>query len=249
MSSERVVTACVLIIGNEILSGRTQDVNLAHIATQLNERGVKVREARVIPDVEPVIVAAINECRAKFDYVLTTGGIGPTHDDITADCVAKALGRPLYMHPELDALLRQRKASPEVMEARLRMARVPEGSELLRHTTGPAGFRTENVCVMAGVPRVMHGMLESLLPTLEGGNPTRSRTVTAFVTESQIAAPLGALQDANPDTDIGSYPFARDGRVGTSLVVRGTDEARLDQMLGEMTALIDAAGGEITEPR
>ena len=247
MASKPVVTACVLIIGNEILSGRTQDVNLAHIATELNECGVQVREARVIPDIEGVIVSTLNKCRHSYDYVITTGGIGPTHDDITADCVALALGRPLYMHPELEALLRQREAPPEVMRSRLRMARVPEGAELLRHPGGPAGFRVENVAVLAGVPDVMRAMLSSLLPSLEGAQPVRSRTVTAFVTESQIAAPLTQLQARNSDVDIGSYPFARGGRYATSLVVRGTDSARLDLLERELHALIDQLGGEIIE--
>ena len=132
MAEAATVTACVLIIGNEILSGRTQDVNLAHIASELNEHGIQVREARVIPDVEDEIVTALNFAREKYDYVVTTGGIGPTHDDITADCVAKALSAPLYMHPELEALLRRREAPPEIMEVRLRMARVPTGAELIR---------------------------------------------------------------------------------------------------------------------
>ncbi|MEM7408395.1 MAG: molybdopterin-binding protein [Pseudomonadota bacterium] len=245
--AETSVTACVLIIGNEILSGRTQDVNLSHIATQLNEHGVQVREARVIPDVEDEIVAALNACRKKYDYVITTGGIGPTHDDITADCVAAALERPLYMHPEIEALLRQREATPEVMEARLRMARVPEGAELLRHPRGPAGFRVENVAVLAGVPGVMRAMLDSLLPTLRKGHTVRSRTVTARVTESQIAGPLGALQDRHPQVDIGSYPFVHDGSYAVSLVVRGPDEAVLDALSTELHELIKIVGGELIE--
>ena len=247
MSGEHVVTACVLIIGNEILSGRTQDANLAHIARELNEHGIQVREARAIPDVEAVIVETLNECRARFDYVLTTGGIGPTHDDITAECVAKAMGRDLYMHPELEALLRQREAPPEIMAARLRMARVPEGAELIRNPNGPGGFRIENVCVMAGIPRVMRAMLENLLPTLEGATPVRSRSVRAFVTESQVAAPLGELQAQYPSVDFGSYPFSEDGRYGTSLVVRGTDEALLDRLDVELRDLIIVAGGEIPD--
>jgi len=247
MPEDRVVTACVLIIGNEILSGRTQDVNLAYIAEALNERGVQVREARVIPDVEDVIVTTVNECRTKFDHVFTTGGIGPTHDDITADCIAKAFGRALYPHPEIEALIRQREAPPEVMESRLRMARVPEGAELIRNPFGPAGFQVDNVYVMAGIPRVMQEMLKTLLPTLEGSRPVRSRTVTAFVTESQVAGPLSALQDDHPEVDFGSYPFSRDGRYGTSLVVRGTDETLLDLMKTELAALVTAAGGELSE--
>ena len=147
MPRDPIVSACVLIIGNEILSGRTQDVNLSHIAQQLNEFGVQVRQARVIPDVIDEIVETLNECRAKFDYVFTTGGIGPTHDDITADCVAKAFGCELYIHPEIEEILRQREAPPEIMASRMRMARVPRGAELIRNPFGPAGFQIENVWV------------------------------------------------------------------------------------------------------
>ena len=247
MAEAATVTACVLIIGNEILSGRTQDVNLAHIASELNEHGIQVREARVIPDVEDEIVTALNFAREKYDYVVTTGGIGPTHDDITADCVAKALSAPLYMHPELEALLRRREAPPEIMEVRLRMARVPTGAELIRHPLGPAGFKVENVCVLAGVPSVMREMLAALLPMLRGAMPVRSRSVTALVTESQIAGPLGGLQDTHPDIDIGSYPFAKEGRYATTLVVRGTDETKLDSIQTELTRLIVAAGGSVVD--
>lgn len=247
MPPDRIVSACVLIIGNEILSGRTQDVNLAHIANELNEQGIQVREARVIPDAEDEIVAAINECRQKFDYVFTTGGIGPTHDDITADCVAKAFGVPLYIHPEIESLIREREAPPEIMASRLRMARVPEGAELVRNPSGPPGFQVENVYVMAGIPRVMQQMLEAALPSLRGAAPVRSRTVTAFVTESQVAKPLSELQDRLPHIDIGSYPFSRDGRFGTSLVARGTDESELDALSRQLRALITAAGGELTD--
>ena len=245
MSNHDRVTACVLIIGNEILSGRTQDLNLAHIASELNEHGIQVKEARVIPDDEGVIIATLNECRAQFDYVLTTGGIGPTHDDITADCVAKAFERPLYMHSELEAMLRRREAPPEVMEARLRMARIPEGAELIENPFGPGGFRVDNVCVMAGIPRVMVEMLKSLMPTLRKGHTVRSQTVTAFVTESQVAAPLATLQERHPDVDLGSYPFSRDGRYGTSLVARGIDEGELEEVRVALVSLVEAVGGEV----
>jgi len=246
MPREPIVSACVLIIGNEILSGRTQDVNLAHIAHELNEVGVQVREARVIPDVEDEIVANLNASRAKFDYVFTTGGIGPTHDDITADCVAKAFGRELYIHPEIEEILLQREAPPEIMASRMRMARVPEGAELIRNPFGPAGFQVDNVFVMAGIPRVMHEMLKTLLPGLKGSKPVRSRTVTAFVTESQVAGPLSGLQDRYEHVDIGSYPFSKDGRFGTSLVARGTDEEELDRLVDELRKLITTVGGELS---
>ncbi|MEM7020806.1 MAG: competence/damage-inducible protein A, partial [Pseudomonadota bacterium] len=175
---KRVVTACMLIIGNEILSGRTQDANLQYLSKALNEWGVRMKEARVIPDEESVIIDTLNECRRRFDYVFTTGGIGPTHDDITADCIAKAFGVELIMDPEAEAMIRQREAPPEVMAMRLRMARVPQGSTLIRPQLGAPGFRIENVFVMAGVPAVMRSMTDALEGELEGGDPVRSRAIT-----------------------------------------------------------------------
>lgn len=246
--TENSVTACVLIIGNEILSGRTQDANLSFIARNLNEHGIQVREARTVPDVEAVIVATLNEVRAKFDYVFTTGGIGPTHDDITADCVAKAFGVELEMHPQIEAQIRafsaQRGLSEDVMQSSLRMARVPQGGDLVETEVGAPGFTIGNVYVMAGIPSVMQSMLTLLLPKLEGARPVRSRSVGAFLGESMVAERLGEIQEANPDVDIGSYPFSEDGRYGTTLVVRGTDEARLEAVLAELRTLIVVHGAE-----
>ncbi len=234
---ERVVTACVLIIGNEILSGRTQDTNLNHIAMVLGEAGVRVKEARVIPDDEDEIVTALNHAREKYDYVLTTGGIGPTHDDITADCVANAFGVPIIVSEEIAEVIRRRPAPPPVMESRMRMARIPEGASLIDNPTGgPQGFQIENVYVMAGIPMVMQGMLSTI--QFDGGAVVRSRSVTAHVGESQIAAGLGDIQSRYPDIDLGSYPFFRDGVYGTSLVMRGTNEADLEEMLDAVKALI-----------
>ena len=244
--AQDTVTGCMLIIGNEILSGRTQDTNLKHLAIELNELGVRMTEARVIPDIEDVIIAALNECRAKFDYVFTTGGIGPTHDDITADCVAAAFGVPLIMDPTAEAIIRRREAPPEVMEARLRMARVPEGSALIENGTGgPPGFQMENVFVMAGVPMVMQAMVASLDSSrISGGKPVRSRTVGAHLSEGQIAALLREVQGHHPDVDVGSYPFYRDMGYGTNLVVRGTDEAELDTIVQELRTIITSLGAE-----
>lgn len=239
----RAVTACVLIIGNEILSGRTQDVNLNHIALTLGGWGIQVREARVVPDLEAAIVDAVNYARTTYDYVFTTGGIGPTHDDITADCIAAAFCVPVVEHPEIAALIRQRPAPPDVMAARMRMARVPEGAVLVNNATGgPPGFRVDNVFVMAGIPGVMKAMLASLEGRLESGPVVRSRSVTAFLGESQIATALREIQDNYPGIDLGSYPFFRQDRYGTSLVMRGTDESRLDAMLEDVKAAIVAAG-------
>jgi len=242
MDSE-AVTACVLIIGNEILSGRTQDINLQHIALTLGEWGIQVRESRVVPDIEAEIVSSLNAARAKYDYVFTTGGIGPTHDDITAECIAKAFDVPLITHPEIARMLQTRPAPPDIMEARMRMARVPQGAELVENTTGgPPGFCIGNVYVMAGIPRVMQAMLGSLDGKLKRGPVVRSRSVTAYLGESQIAQALGKIQDDFPGVDLGSYPFFRKERYGTSLVMRGTDEKALDAMLEAVKAAIIAHG-------
>lgn len=237
------VTAGVLIIGNEILSGRTQDINLNHIALTLGRWGIQVREARVIPDVEDHVVNTVNEMRATFDYVFTTGGIGPTHDDITADCIALAFGVELVTSPEIAAVIERRPAPPDVMKSRMRMARIPAGASLINNSTGgPQGFRIDNVLVMAGIPGVMQAMLASLDGELEGGPIVRSRSVTAYLGESQIAGALAVIQENHPDVDLGSYPFFRDDRYGASLVMRGTDPGELDAILEEVKAAIVAAG-------
>ena len=241
--TSQVVTASVVIIGNEILSGRTQDTNLAHIAQQLNDWGVRVTEARVIPDVENVIIDTVNDARTRFDYVFTTGGIGPTHDDITADCIARAFGVPLVVSPEIARRIRQRPAPADVMDNRLRMARIPEGAALVANPTGgPQGFRMENVFVMAGIPSVMQAMLSTVGNEIEGGEVVRSKSVTAYLGESQIAAALTEIQDRFPDVELGSYPFYRSERYGTTLVMRGTSESDLASMLREIKDTIIAAG-------
>ena len=241
--SDTVVTACVLIIGNEILSGRTEDINLNHIALTLGAWGIRVREARVIPDIEDVVVAAVNETRSKYDYVFTTGGIGPTHDDITADCIARAFGVDLVISPEIASIIEQRPAPEEVMTARMRMARIPRGATLIDNLTGgPQGFRIDNVFVMAGIPRVMQAMLQSLEGKIRGGKVVRSRSEVAYLGESQIATDLGDIQARYPDIDLGSYPFLRADRYGTSLVMRGTKDTDLDAMLEEVKSAIVAAG-------
>jgi molybdenum cofactor synthesis domain-containing protein len=240
---ERAVTAAVIIIGNEILSGRTEDVNLAHIAVTVAAWGIQVREARVVPDVAAEIIDAVNATRARYDYVFTTGGIGPTHDDITADSIAEAFGVDLVVNAEIAERIARRPAPPDIMGIRMRMARIPEGATLIDNVTGgPQGFRIENVFVMAGIPVVMHGMLGSLEGKLRGGPVVRTRSVTAHLSESQIAGPLRAIQERHPSVDVGSYPFFRKDRYGTTLVLRGTDDALLDTMLDEVSAAIVAAG-------
>ncbi len=243
MDSPNVVSACVLIIGNEILSGRTQDLNLQYIAETLGEQGVTVQEARVIPDDHDVIVDAVNYARASYDYVLTTGGIGPTHDDITAECIAKAFGVPLINDPEIERRIRAREAPPDVMESRLLMARVPEGASLIENSTGgPQGFSMANVHVMAGIPAV----LQEMLPNIEfsGGDTVKSRSVRAFMGESEIATQLGELQARIRSVDIGSYPFHREGIYGTTLVVRGTDLREVESTVEAIREIIRSRGSE-----
>jgi len=236
----------MIIIGNEILSGRTQDTNLNFLAKTLNELGVRLTEARVIPDIEDVIIATVNECRAKFDYVFTTGGIGPTHDDITAECIARAFDVELEMHPDIVAVIKQREAPADVMKSRLLMARAPRGARLIDNPTGgPQGFQMGNVFVMAGVPMVMQAMAGSLdKDRIKGGDPVRSRSIGAYLGESQVADRLSEIADSHPDVDLGSYPFYRADGYGTNLVMRGTDEDELDAMKEEVRAMIVSFGAE-----
>ncbi len=248
MSDEKKVRAALIIIGNEILSGRTQDANLQHLAKELNGVGVTLSEARVIPDVEAMIVGAVNELRATYDYVFTTGGIGPTHDDITAECVAKAFGLPLIRNAEAQALMEAHyaKTGRELNEARLRMANTPEGAALVKNPISTApGFRVENVYVLAGVPMVMQAMLEGLKPELVGGKMTLSRAVASYIGEGNMAAGLSGIQDKYSALDIGSYPFYKAGnRFGTTIVLRHTDDSLLEQAVQEVADLMRSLGGE-----
>jgi molybdopterin-biosynthesis enzyme MoeA-like protein len=246
--TERIVTAAVVIIGNEILSGRTQDTNLRDISTTVGGWGIRIAEARVVPDVEAAIVTTVNELRARHDYVFTTGGIGSTHDDITAECIAKAFGVKLIEHPAIAELIRKYKAPPEIIAAAMRMALVPEGAGLIDNLAGgPPGFYIGNVYVLAGIPNVMRAMLGSLATKLTGGAIVQSRSVTAYVSEPAIAEPLRALQTEYSNVEIGSYPFFRDGRIGTTLVARGTDNSMLEVVVTRIKALLVAAGATPVE--
>lgn len=247
-ASNHEKTACAIIIGNEILSGRVEERNLAYIAKRLNEYGVRLNEARVIPDRENAIIATINECRANFDYVLTTGGIGPTHDDITAECVAKAFGVSLEVNEEARKAFQSRSSNGLLDQARLRMARIPVGGELIKNSLSVApGFRMENVFVMAGVPEVAAAMIDALKGELFGGEPVRSRAVVAFISEGKIAEELEKIQNLFSDTDIGSYPFYNAGHYGTSLVVRSTNEDRIKMVISEITKMLHKMGAHIEE--
>jgi len=243
--SDDRVTCAVLIIGDEILSGRTQDTNLRDIARYLAVIGVDLAEARTIPDVLHEIVDALNALRAKYDYVITTGGIGPTHDDITADAVAAAFEVELFEHPEILEMMEKRWGA-EVTPARRRMARVPVGGELVKNpVAGPPGFTIGNVFTLAGVPQVMRGMLEDVGPRMRGGRPTVSRTVRVEGSgEGVIAAPLEAVARAHPDMSLGSYPFFGADGYGSHLVVRSRDADALAGAVGELIAALRGAGIE-----
>jgi molybdenum cofactor synthesis domain-containing protein len=248
MADERAVTAAVLIIGNEILSGRTPDVNLSFLAKELGELGIRVREARVVPDVEEEIVAAVNHCRERYDLVFTTGGIGPTHDDITSPSVAKAFGVEWVRNAEAVDLLRRHYDDGMLNEARLRMATVPKGARLIDNPVSTApGFEIGNVYVLAGVPSIMRAMFDGLKPRLPGGKPVASRTVSTYLGEGTIAEALGGLQARFPGLEIGSYPFFRRGKFGTSLVIRGSDLRELDQAAEGLRTLIRDHGAEPIE--
>jgi len=250
MAEAKTYTAAFLIIGNEILSGRTTDANLHFVAGRLNELGIRLSEARVVPDVEQEIVAALNALRARYDYVFTSGGIGPTHDDITAESVARAFGLPLTEHPEARRRLEARYAETgiELNEARLRMARTPEGAALIDNpVSGAPGFQVENVFVMAGVPKIMHAMFESLRDRLVGGAPLLSRSISCRLPEGQLAQGLGEIQARFPEVDIGSYPSYSAGGFGVAVVLRHTEQAQLDAAGAEVAALIRELGGEPVE--
>ena len=224
----QIWTAGLIVIGDEILSGRTEDRNVAEVARWLNDQGIRLLEVRIVPDQEQAIVEAVNSLRQDYDYVFTTGGIGPTHDDITVDSIAAAFGVPVIVHPEALRVLEDfyREHGLELTEARLRMARVPAGAELIPNpTSGAPGVRMGNLFILAGIPNVAKAMLEALDGKLEGGRPMVSVTVRAHAAESEAAETLRQVQDEHPGATIGSYPFYREGRFGADFVVRSDDEA------------------------
>lgn len=240
------VGAALIIIGNEILSGRTHDKNIPHIAERLNSVGVRLMEVRVIPDIPETIIRTVTEISAAFDYVFTTGGIGPTHDDITADCVARAFGVDLPINDEALRRLERHYANSDLdlNEARLRMARIPVGATLIDNPVSAApGFRIGNVHVMAGVPKIMQAMLDGILPTLKGGRPMLSVTIRSNLPEGMVAAGLGDLARTYPDIDFGSYPAWTKTAFQLSVVARGQDAERLEQAALDVEALIRSLGG------
>lgn len=244
-SVSQVVSAAILIIGDEILSGRTKDKNIAHIAEHLNGIGIRLREVRVVADEQARIIEALDELRARYSYVFTTGGIGPTHDDITADAVAAAFGVTVDIDPRAVAMMRERYAEEELNPSRLRMARIPEGAELVDNPISKTpGFMIGNVIVMAGIPNVMAAMLDAVTPHLRTGRRMLSRSYRVLTRESDVADGLRSLQASFGDVSMGSYPFFEDGLFGTFIVLRSTDEGRLGAACQEAEALFRSEGLE-----
>ena len=236
-------TAAILVIGDEILSGRTRDANMHYLAGELATKGIDLKEARIVPDVQDAIVAALNALRARYDHVFTSGGIGPTHDDITADAVAAAFGLPLHVRDDARDLLARHydRSGLEFNEARMRMARIPEGAVLIDNPISAApGFSMQNVHVMAGVPNIFQAMVASLLPRLTGGRPLLSQTLRIERGEGSVAKPLAALAAEFDDLIFGSYPFIQNGAYGTNIVVRGSDAGRLDAAMARLAAIAGA---------
>ncbi|MBX9661952.1 molybdopterin-binding protein [Novosphingobium sp.] len=244
--TSRIWTAALIVVGDEILSGRTHDKNIAQVATWLGVQGIRLREVRVVPDDMAAIIEAVNALRARNDYLFTTGGIGPTHDDITVDAVAEALGVPVVIHPEAEAMLtRYYETRGGINPARLRMARVPEGADLIpNRLSGAPGIQVGNVFLMAGVPGITAQMLDGLTGTLEGGAPLLSTTVGCWVAESEVADLLRETEKAHDGCQIGSYPFFREGKVGANFVIRSTDQAVLDAVSGVLVEGLTALGRE-----
>ncbi|WP_230480470.1 competence/damage-inducible protein A [Sphingomonas sp. Leaf21] len=244
---DRIWTAALVVIGDEILSGRTQDKNVAQLASWLNVQGIRLVEVRVVADEAAAIAEAVNTLRARNDYLFTTGGIGPTHDDITVDAIAAALDLPVVEHREARAILETYYAERGgVTAARARMARTPEGASLIpNRVSGAPGIRIGNIYIMAGVPHITAGMLDALTGTLEGGRPVVSRTIGCWVGESEVAEILRTTEKAHDGVAIGSYPFFRDGRTGANFVVRSADPALVDRCVSTLTEALTAAGHHV----
>jgi molybdenum cofactor synthesis domain-containing protein len=246
MSDRRTWTAALVVIGDEILSGRTEDKNVAQVANWLNEQGVRLSEVRIVPDEQDKIVAAVNALRSSHNYLFTTGGIGPTHDDITVDAIAAAFGVPVIIDPQARAILEEYYLDRGgVTDARLRMARVPQGAELIPNPqSGAPGVRIGNVFILAGIPNVAARMLEALTGKLEGGRPMVSVTVGAYAAESEVADLLRRTQAEHPEVVIGSYPFYGEGRLGANFVIRSDDPARAEACADELQGRLAQAGFE-----
>jgi len=244
----KIWTAALVVIGDEILSGRTHDKNIAQVASWLQVQGIRLAEVRVVPDDEDKIAEAVNALRTTHDYLFTTGGIGPTHDDITVDAVAKALGLPVVVHPEARRILENYYATRGGLnDARLRMARVPEGADLIpNRMSGAPGIKIGNVHLMAGVPHITAQMLDALTGTLEGGAPLLTETIGCWVPESEVADVLREVEKGHANCSIGSYPFFRDGKVGANFVIRSTDPADLQSCVDTLCEALGDSGRDFT---
>jgi molybdenum cofactor synthesis domain-containing protein len=245
MPTETMPTAAMLVIGDEILSGRTRDANMHHLAKALTDHGIRLEEVRIVADVHARIVAAVRALSSGHAHLFTSGGIGPTHDDITADAVAEAMGAALDVRDDARAILQAHydRQGMEMNDARLRMARIPDGATLIDNPISAApGFTLGNVHVMAGVPAIFEAMLASVLPTLTGGPPMLSQSLRVERGEGDIAGALGDLAEAHPEVSIGSYPFQRDGVHGSNVVVRSQDGAAVDRVMSELARLFPEAG-------
>jgi len=247
-TAERIYTAALLVIGDEILSGRTHDKNIAQVASWLQVQNIRLSEVRVVPDVEARIVDAVNALRNGYDYLFTTGGIGPTHDDITVDAVAAALGLPVVVHPEARAILEDYYSTRGGLnDARLRMARVPEGADLIpNRMSGAPGIKIGNIHLMAGVPAITAQMLDALTGTLEGGAPLLSETVGGWIRESEVADLLREVEKAHGTCQIGSYPFFREGKTGANFIIRSTDADELQSCLHTLCEGLGERGMDFT---
>ena len=248
MTKNTKVNAAILIIGNEILSGRTQDTNTSTLATWLNSIGVKVGEVRVIPDIEKIIIDTINILRKNYDYVFTTGGIGPTHDDITAESISKAFGLKYEIHQEAFKILEAYYKKGEFNEGRQKMVWMPQNANLiLNPTSGAPGFNVENVFCLPGVPSILKSMLGGLKNRIVGGEPILSKTISLRTVESEIAKSLTEVQENNKDVEIGSYPFFQAGKLGVSIVIRSEDQSKIDICNSQILKFVNEKSIEIVD--
>ena len=248
MKNKKETIAGIIIIGNEILSGRTQDTNTTTLSIWLNSLGIKIQEVRVIPDIEKIIITTVNELRKKFNYVFTTGGIGPTHDDITAMSISKAFNLTYGPHKEAMSILEKYYKPGEFNEGRKKMACMPtEANLILNPTSGAPGFNVENVFCLPGVPSILKSMLGGISHSLVGGDPILSHTINLKTVESEIAKPLSDVQDKNKDVDIGSYPFFRAGKLGVAIVLRSSDKNKIENCNLEILKFVKEKNVEIIE--
>ena len=248
MTNKKEIIAGIIIIGNEVLSGRTKDTNTSTLAVWLNSIGIEVREVRVIPDIEKTIIDTVNEFRKKYNYVITTGGIGPTHDDITAESISKAFNLEYGFHIEAYSILEKYYKPGEFNEGRQKMARMPTTAKLLLNpTSGAPGFNVENVFCLPGVPSILKSMLGGLKNILVGGDPILSKTINLRTVESEIAKPLTEVQNNNLDVEIGSYPFFRAGKLGVSIVIRSTDENKINNCSNQILNFVNQKNIEVVE--